>query len=76
MNARREPVPKAPEHYKPHVIAPNIHGPKDHRGDPIECLHCPLLRWNAVHITSEELAESLPPTPDEDVSDRIIGEAE
>lgn len=74
--ARRKPKPQAPNSYDPHVFAANIHGPKDYRGDPIECLHCPLLRWNGVHITSEELAESLPPTHPNDRSGEMIGERE
>lgn len=83
MNARKEPVPVAPKVFPEHVFAPNRHGPKDPlRQEPIECLlvvdgrRCPFPRANAVHKTSQELAEALPPTPPEDVSPRIIGEGE
>jgi hypothetical protein len=74
VNARRDPVPKAPEHYDQHIFAANLLGPRDHRDEPIECLHCPLLRGNAVHVSSEELVADLRPRPEEDRSDEMIGE--
>jgi hypothetical protein len=80
VNARREPKPRAPEEIPEHVFAPNPYGPRDHHQKPTECLfafggkHCQLPPGNAVHKSSEELVADLPPTPDEDVSDRIIGE--
>jgi hypothetical protein len=74
VNARREPVPKAPEVVDPHIFAANRYGPRDWHGTPLECLHCRFPEGNAVHVTSEELAEALPPTPPEDRSDEIIGD--
>jgi hypothetical protein len=77
VNARKkapEPVPKALEKVKPHVFQGNINGPRDYKGEPIECLQCRFLRWNGVHVSSEEYAEALPPTPPEDRSDEIIGD--
>jgi hypothetical protein len=80
VNARREPVPKAPEHIPEHVFAANRYGPRDHNGRPTECLftfggkHCQLLPGNAVHKTSEQLAEALPPKSPDDRSDEMIGE--
>jgi hypothetical protein len=77
VNARKEPVPKAPGAFDPHIFAPNLLGPKDYKQQPLECLHCPMLRWNGVHVTSEELVADLPPTPPEvkKLTDRILGEA-
>jgi hypothetical protein len=83
VSARKEPVPKAPEHIPEHVFTPNPYGPRDHHGRPTECLftfdgkHCQLLPGNAVHKTSEELVADLAPTPPEvkKLTDRILGEA-
>jgi hypothetical protein len=73
--ARKEPTSKALGEYDPHIFAPNLNGPRDYKQQPIECLQCKMLRWNGVHVTSEELVADLPPVPEEDVSDRLIGEA-
>jgi hypothetical protein len=71
---RKEETSKALGEYGQHIFAPNLNGPKDYKQQPIECLHCPMPRWNGVHVTSEELVADLRPTPDEDRSAEIIGE--
>jgi hypothetical protein len=82
VNARKEPVPKAPEEIQEHVFVANPYGPRDWDGRPLECLFktsdgraCKWPKANGVHKSSEELVADLPPVPEEDVSDRIIGEA-
>lgn len=80
MNARREPVPVAPKEIPEHVFAPNRYGPRDHHDQPTECLfsfggkRCQLLPANAVHKSSEELAESLPPLSPDDRTKEMTGD--
>lgn len=57
-----------------HVYIPDLAGPLDYRGRPAGCQRCGHPAANAVHIADEEVVDSLPPVPDEDVSDRILGE--
>lgn len=68
----RQPVSKVD--YPPHVFVPNPYGPRDWKGRATECDTCRFPRANGVHKTSQELVASLPETPPEDCSDRIIGE--
>ncbi len=70
----RESVPRAAEYVDPHVFAPNLNGLRDHRGRLIECLACPYPPNNGVHVSSAEVAAGLPPTPEDDRSDEMIGE--
>lgn len=74
MATKRDPKPKSTGEYDPHIFAAKLEGPRDYKGEPIECEVCPFPRLNAVHKSSEELVADLPETPADDVSDRIIGE--
>lgn len=78
MAGKYEPRPRSTTVVPPHVFAANVNGPRDHRGDPIECTSCPFLKWNAIHKSSSELVADLPETSAEAraIEHRIMGESE
>lgn len=66
---------KHPEHLDAHLFVADESQRADYNGNR-RCGYprCYLPESNSIHITSSELAASLPATPPEDVSDRILGE--
>jgi hypothetical protein len=61
------------ERPRPHLFVEDPQVPPDWKGLRF-CL-CHLREDDSVHVTSEELVAGLPAVPEDDVSDRIIGEA-